>query len=82
MKIDPSTRLEAVLDLPLGTVLKGRDNLPYVFVGMRRNTAGLEFWFHPDVRYFRHVPMCATYSLVRGAFAMFPELESYVKDQS
>jgi hypothetical protein len=72
---DPDAKLQDVIDLPLGAVLRDREGCEFVFIGNRQNSSSLEFHFHPAMG--QNLLGC-NYSLVAGAFRKFPGLAEYV----
>lgn len=77
--LNPETRLEDCLDLPLATVLKAKDGMNYIYVGMTKNTSGRTLHFHPELTPATRHRFIGTYALVGGGFRRFPDLANYLK---
>jgi len=77
--LDPRTRLEHCLDLPLGTVLTDLSGIDYIFIGASKNTVGLVFEFVAKAGTFRGIGMPCTFSLLEGGLRKFPGLAKFLK---
>lgn len=78
----PSPRLEAVLKpIQLGTVFICNKGIRHIFIGVRKNSAGFKYYFHPEAGSFNAFPSPSSYSHLAAALLKFPSLINYVDDR-
>jgi hypothetical protein len=81
-EIVSDARLEDVIDIALGTVLRDQETLvEYVYIGRIKNTVGYTYHFTPDVEAYGSHSMTATFAKLGAALKKFPGLQEFIVEK-